>query len=273
MTSKRSMSPAMSEGGWSLFSRRPSGVGRAASWSRLACQRASVTISAPASGSGSSSLTNSQGSSTTPVALMSGIELLLEGLEADAAIGIEEALAACTHIQIGVDDGLDRAHDLVGAERRPDDVAERGVLVGAAAEGDLVEFGAVLVDAEDADVADMMVAAGVDAAGNLDLQLADIEQLGEIGEMLADLLRHRDRTGIGERAVVEAGAGDDVAGQPDVRRRQPERLQLLPQLVEVGLGDVRQHQVLLVADTHLAEAVAVGEIGDRVHLRIGGIAR
>src|SRR5882724_7308007 len=272
MISNRSMSPAISEGGWSLFSLRPSGVGRAASWSRLACQRASVTITAPASGSGSSSWTNSQGSSTRPVALMSGIELLLEGLEADAPIGIEEALAVRAYVEIGVDDGLHRVHHLGGAERRPDDVADGGVLVGAAAEGDLVELGAVLVDAEDADVADMMVAAGIDAAGDLDLQLADVEQLGQVGEMLADLLRHRDRAGVGERAVVEAGAGDDVAGQADIRRRQLQRLQQLPQLVEIGLGDVRQHQVLLVADAHLAEAVAIGEIGDGVHLRIRGVA-
>src|SRR5262245_21409533 len=257
MTSKRSMSPAMSEGGWSLFSRRPSGVGRASSWSRLACQRASVTITAPASGSGSSSGTNSQGSSTTPVALMSGIELLLEGLQADAAVGVEEALAALAHMQVGVDDGLDRAHHVRGAERWPDDVAERGVLVGAAAERDLVELGAVLVDAEDADVPDVVVPAGIDAAGDLDLQLADVEQPRQVREVLADLLRHRDRARIGEGAVVEARAGDDVAGQPDVRRRQLERLQPLPQLVEVGLGDVRQYQVLLVADAHLAEAVAV----------------
>src|SRR5215470_12206308 len=242
MASKRSMSPAMSEGGWSLFKRRPSGVGRASSWSRLACQRASVTITAPASGSGSSSGTDSQGSSTTPVALMSGIELLLEGLQADAPVGVEEALAVGAHMQVGVDDGLDRTNYIRGAERRSHDVADRGVLVGAAAEGDLVELGAVLVDPEDADVPHMMVAAGIDAAGDFDLQLADVEQPGEIGEMLADLLRHRDRAGVGERAIVEARAGDDVAGQPDVRRCQFQRLQLLPQLVEIGLCDVRQHQ-------------------------------
>src|SRR5262245_25278010 len=174
MMSKRSISPATSEGGWSLFNLRPSGVGRAASWSRLACQRASVTMTAPASCSGSSSGTNRQGSSTMPVALMSGIELLLEGLQADAPVGVEEALAVGAYMQVGVDDGLDRAHHFGGAEGRAHDVAERGVLVGAAAERDLIELGAVLVDAEDADVADMVLAAGIDAAGDLDLQLADV---------------------------------------------------------------------------------------------------
>ena len=42
---------------------------------------------------------------------------------------------------------------------------------------------------------------------------------------------------------------------------------------QVALAHVRQHQVLLVADPDLAEAVAVGEIGDRIHLVGGGVAR
>ena len=37
-------------------------------------------------------------------------------------------------------------------------------------------------------------------------------------------------------------------------------------------GDVRQHEILLVADPDFAEAVAVGEIGDGVHLLGGGVA-
>ena len=36
---------------------------------------------------------------------------------------------------------------------------------------------------------------------------------------------------------------------------------------------MRQHQILLVADANLAEAVALGEIGDGVHLLRGGVAR
>jgi hypothetical protein len=47
-------------------------------------------------------------------------------------------------------------------------------LVAGAAERHLVEFRALLLDAEDADMADMVMAAGVDAAGNLELQLADV---------------------------------------------------------------------------------------------------
>ena len=45
-----------------------------------------------------------------------------------------------------------------------------------------------------------------------------------------------------------------IVGQRVVDRRQ---------VVE---RDMRQDQVLLVADAHLVEGVALGEIGDRVHL-------
>ena len=76
--------------------------------------------------------------------------------------------------EIGIDHALDRTGDLVGAERRTQDLADAGILRAGAAELELVIFHALLVDAEDADMAGMMMAAGIDAAGNLDLQLADV---------------------------------------------------------------------------------------------------
>ena len=94
------------------------------------------------------------------------------------------------------------------------------------------------------------------------------------GEALGDALRDRDRAGIGERAIVEAGAGDDVGDQAGIggreavrrpaRRRPPCRS---------SQRDMRQDEVLLVADAHLVEGVALGEVGDRVHLLGGGVAR
>jgi hypothetical protein len=62
----------------------------------------------------------------------------------------------------------------VRTEAAADDLADRGVFIRRAAERDLVELLALLLDAENADVADMVVAAGVDAAGDLDLQFADV---------------------------------------------------------------------------------------------------
>jgi len=48
------------------------------------------------------------------------------------------------------------------------------MLISRTAERHLIEFRALLLDAENADMADMMMATGIDAAGNLQLQLADL---------------------------------------------------------------------------------------------------
>ena len=51
---------------------------------------------------------------------------------------------------------------------------EADILRARSAEQQLVILGALLVDAQDADVAGMMMAAGVDAAADLELQLAEV---------------------------------------------------------------------------------------------------
>jgi hypothetical protein len=68
----------------------------------------------------------------------------------------------------------------------------------------------------------MVVAAGIDAAGDLDLQIADVALALDIAETLGDFLRDRDRARIGQRAVVEARAGDDVGDQAGIGGRQPD---------------------------------------------------
>jgi hypothetical protein len=88
-----------------------------------------------------------------------------------------------------------------------------------------------------------------------------------------DLLRDRDRAGIGEAAIIEAGAGDDVADQIEIGRCQrPPRLQLLPQRVQIAFFDMRQHDVLGVGDAQLVKAVRVGEVGHHIDLLGGRIA-
>ena len=64
----------------------------------------------------------------------------------------------------------------------------------------------------------MMVAAGIDATRNLDPQLADLLLARGIGKAGAQALRDRDGPGIGQAAVVQPRAGDDVADKADIRR-------------------------------------------------------
>ncbi len=139
------------------------------------------------------------------------------------------------------------------AEAGAEDLANRGALGGRAAERDLVELLALLIEAENADMADMVVAAGIDAARDVDLQRADLLLAVKIGEAARDALGDRNGARCRQRAVVEAGAGDDVADQPEIGARQLVGPQDLPDGVEVAAFYMRQHEILVVADPQFIE--------------------
>ena len=116
-------------------------------------------------------------------------------------------------------------------------------------------------------MADVVVAAGVHAARDVELEVADVVQVVEVVEAALDRLGDRDRLRVGERAEVAARAADDVGQEADVRRREPERL-AASSTARAGpiCSTSAKTQVLLVRDADFAEAVAVGEVGDRIHL-------
>src|SRR5215813_6620405 len=242
---------------------------RASAKSRVAGKTAATP-----SGAGASSSTRTKRSSMIWPALTSRINPLLEGIDADARDSVDEKLVRpIAQLKIGGGDILDHVGDLPVRHRRTQNLAELGVLVGAAADRHLVIFLAVLLDAEDADVPDVMVTAGIDAAGDIDVQPSEIAGQIEVLETAGDLVGHRDRARVGQAAVVETGAGDDVGDEIDVGRGDPDFVELPPQRRKIALGNVRKGQILLVADANLSETVALGEIGDGIHLPRGGIAR
>ena len=101
-----------------------------------------------------------------------GIDALLEGLDAEPVDDVDEALRrVVAPLEIDVDQPLTTSATSCAGHRRADDLADAGVVALAAADRDLVPLLAVLVDAEDADVADVMVAAGVDAAGDVEVDV------------------------------------------------------------------------------------------------------
>src|SRR3569833_2073452 len=131
-------------------------------------KRSAGTRMSPRSGSGVSTASLTKLSSTIFPPLTSGIDALLEGLDAEALHRVhEQLLRPLTQRQIGFHDVLDDIGDFVEFDTRADQGAERGVLVGTTADGDLVDLLAVLLDAENADMADMVMAAGIDAAGDI----------------------------------------------------------------------------------------------------------
>src|ERR1700753_2398231 len=89
---------------------------------------------------------------------------VLERDDADAGIGVEEAFAVLAQIEIGADHALDRIDDLALVEGGAQDLADARILRARAAELELVELDALLVDAQYADMPGVMMAAGVDAA-------------------------------------------------------------------------------------------------------------
>src|SRR6202000_1757652 len=97
--------------------------------------------------------------------LTSGINALPERFDAEPLHGVDEQFVGpSAQREIGFHDILDDICDFAVLHRRSDPGAELRLLVGAAADGDLVDFLAVLLDAENADMADVMMAAGIDAA-------------------------------------------------------------------------------------------------------------
>src|SRR6266849_10053306 len=143
--------------------------------------------------------------------LMSGIDPLLEGLDAETLDGLHKALVRpLPQFKVCGYDLLHHIGDLPVRDGRPEQRAKFRPFVGTAAKGDLVELLAVFFDAQNADMADVMVAAGVDAARNVDVQPAKVASKIESAEPTCQLLGDRNSAGIGKAAVIEPGAGDDV---------------------------------------------------------------
>src|SRR5579864_1587444 len=134
---------------------------------------------------------------------MSGIDAVPEWFDTGALERVDEQLVgAGAQLEIGGGDVLDHVGDLGIGHRRADQRAKFGVVVGLAAERDLIKLLAVLLHAENADVADVMMAAGIDAAGNVDVQPAELALAVEIAEAPRDLLRDGNRARIGQAAII-----------------------------------------------------------------------
>src|SRR5262249_11895892 len=97
----RQTSEASVSTGTGLASATRMGPGQANRAARASRQRAKFTSTGPSAGTGSSSASLCQGSSTIPFSLNSDIDAFLERLETDATVGVDEALAIVARLQIG----------------------------------------------------------------------------------------------------------------------------------------------------------------------------
>src|SRR5580704_7911271 len=98
------------------------------------------------------------------------IDSLPEGLDSNAPHGLQELLVltvALAHIHL--EQFADRVRHAILCYRGTQHFSERGGTGWRAADGDLIPLLAVLIDAENADMAHVMMPAGVHAARHLDL--------------------------------------------------------------------------------------------------------
>src|SRR5437867_7248071 len=134
-------------------------------------------------------------------ALTSRIDTLPERLDTDALDRVEkDFVRPRPQLEISLDNVLDHIRHLGVRHGRTDQRAKHSVLVRLAADGHLKELLAVLLDAKEANVADVMMAASIDAARNVDMQPAEALREIEIAKPARQLLRHRDRARVGESA-------------------------------------------------------------------------
>ena len=164
--------------------------------------------------------------------------------------------------------------DLLGGHLAVDGAGERGVRAQVAAQVDVVGFdlGAVVAPGEaalEADVADVVLGAGVGAAVHVDLQAALVGIRGDLFQVPDDLFE--SQLGLGDRQVAEldAGAGDGPAPDGGHVPRQARGGKVRLGGGQVFGGDVRDQHVLHVSQAHFARAVAVGDIGGLGELRVG----
>src|SRR3970282_2179992 len=126
--------------------------------------------------------------------MMTAINMLLEGFDSGAPHDVDEALfLAFALLEIDSDQLLDHVGNLLARAGRPDHLAQRRRRAGAgeplvAADRNLVPLLAVLVHAEDADVSDVVMPARIHAAGNVEIDLADVIEVIQAIESLLDRL-------------------------------------------------------------------------------------
>src|SRR5208283_4573860 len=111
---------------------------------------------------------------------------------------------------------------------------------GVAAERDLIGFLALFFEPENADGADVVMTAGVDAARDFYAEPADEALALRVFEAARNRLRDGDRASGRQRAIIEAGAANNIGQQPRIGGGEPGRVERPPQRVEVVLLDMRQ---------------------------------
>jgi hypothetical protein len=133
-------------------------------------------------------------------------------------------------------------------------------LTHAPAQEHLVAGGGLAVGpplgAEEADVTDVVLAARVRAAGDVDADAAHLGQ-ARVLEGPPDVVGEAPALGDGQVAGVGARARHHVAGQLGAGLGHADGVEAAVELGELGVGEAPEHHVLAVGDPHLGAQVAL----------------
>ena len=132
---------------------------------------------------------------------------------------------------INLQHGFQHTHHLGRGERRPHHLAGLGTATQRrairAAQGHLVPLLAVFIDTQNTNVAAVVVAAGVDAAADVQINFTQVKEFIQVLVALRNGGSHRQGTGIGQVTVVAAWAGDHVGQHADIGFGQAQGFGLL----------------------------------------------
>src|SRR5205823_9237395 len=194
---------------------------------------------------------------------------LAELLVGEAPAEVREGLALVAVVEPALDEALDGLVELLREDAAEERAADRGARAEPAPDEDVVSLApAPLVVAGrralEAKVGDPVLGARVRAA---------VEVEPELGDVLAEALLQpldqpaepRLRLGDGEVAVRLARARDPGGADVVDVEREADRGHLGDRRVDLGLGHVRDDEVLLPRDADVA-AEPLGDVGDRDHL-------
>ena len=88
-------------------------------------------------------------------------------------------------------------------------------------------------------MADMVMRTGIDAAGDFNVQLTNLDLARLIGKTLREGLRNGDRARGGKRALIKAGAGDNIGDQSCIGTGEISSDQSLPDSKKIILLHMR----------------------------------
>src|SRR5579862_3892797 len=178
--------------------------------------------------------------------------------------------------EIGFQHALDRPRRIVGLEIVKDLAAARRVRAKAAADVDVIALDLVAVlrhlhlGADEADVADVMLRAGIRAAGEMDVERA--VELNPGFAPVRDLLGMALGVGQSEPAAGTAGAGDEAGADRRRLGREPDRFDGGLGGRNLLLGNARDQKVLPDREPDIAVAEFFGDLADAAHLLGGNLA-